>query len=389
MRRWRIGIDARIFGQVGIGRYNRNLILQLEKVDWENEYVIFLCRSELDLYQPDNPHFRKLEADFPVYSFAEQIFLPWLFFKQRLDLMHFTNFNFPIFYPGRFVITIHDLIHLEHSTFGSTLRFYPYYLFKRLIYFLVMKQAVKRAARIFVPSDDVKKDLIHKLKVNPDKIVVTYEGVDRVFLESDLQTGKTAEAVLKRYAISKPYLLYIATMYPHKNIERLLEAFRRVKDGKVRGEGLNLVLVGKQDYFAQRVQKRVKDEGLEDSVLFPGKIAPDGYVPDEDLKVILANAKVYIFPSLKEGFGLPILEAWATGVPIVCSNISSLSEIGGDACCYFNPYNIVEMAEKIREVIENRNLRMSLIEKGRERLQFFSWEKMARQTLETYLTVLS
>ncbi len=414
----KIGIDARFYGITGIGRYAKNLIHELEKLErsppvalakgGQNNYIIFLWQKTYDSYQPQNPHFRKVIADYPLYSFLEQIMMPIKIWQQKINLMHFTNFNVPIFYFGKYVMTIHDLIHMEHSTFGSTTRFLPYYLLKKFIYGLSIRWAAIRAKKIFVPSDDAKNDVVRKLWVKPKKVVVTYEGLDEE-LKFKVQSSKfkvedqNSKLILEKYRIKKPYLLYVGTMYPHKNHERLLLTFKKLltinnlprqpastqrSEQAGQQSTINLVLVAKVDHFSRRIKEKVKQIGLSNNVILPGFIAPNGYIPDDDLKIIYQNAGVYIFPSLKEGFGLPILEAFAAGIPVICSNVSSLPEVAGNVALYFNPYNVDDMVEKIKQLLENEELRNKLIQKGYERLKLFSWKKMTEQTLGEYNSLI-
>ncbi len=173
----RIGIDARFYGPVGkgIGRYSQKLITQLEKLDQENEYFIFLRQENFDLYQPSNPKFHKVLADYSWYSLKEQIFFPFKLAKFNLDLVHFLHFNVPFGYQGKFVVTIHDLIHSQLSRRASTLSFLLFY-FKKLAYFLVINRAIKKAQKVITVSLFSKKIIIKKYKIKPEKVIVIYEA---------------------------------------------------------------------------------------------------------------------------------------------------------------------------------------------------------------------
>ncbi len=174
----RIGIDARFYGPSGgkgIGRYTQQLITNLEKIDNENEYFVFLRQENFDLYQPKNKKFHKVLADYRWYSFKEQIYFPFKLYKYHLDLVHFLHFNIPLFYFGRFVVTIHDLIHQNSSRESSTLPFLAFYL-KKLAYFMIIKSAIKRAKKIITVSNFSKKEIIKYYRIKSDKIFVTYES---------------------------------------------------------------------------------------------------------------------------------------------------------------------------------------------------------------------
>ncbi len=173
----RIGIDARFYGSAGkgLGRYTQKLIIHLEKIDRENEYFVLLRQENFDQYQPQNSNFHKVLANYPWYSWQEQIFLPFQLARLKLDMVHFPHFNIPLFYFGKFVVTIHDLTHGQSTSAASTRRSLPFY-FKKLIYSLVIKSALKRAQKIITVSEFVKQSIIKEYKIRPDKITVTYES---------------------------------------------------------------------------------------------------------------------------------------------------------------------------------------------------------------------
>lgn len=377
----RIGIDARFWGEAGPGRYIQNLIRELEKIDRENEYFIFLRQQNFLAYTPKNKRFKKVLAPYRWYSLTEQLFFPFKIYQTRVNLMHFPQFNIPIFWPGKFVVTIHDMIMHEFSTQRGTTRSRPIYCFKKFFYLLTFWWACKRALHILTPSEATKDDLIKKLKIEPAKISVTYEGVDEMFKTKN-QKPETRKDVLEKYGIRKPYLLYVGSMYPHKNLERLLKAFG-ILTNNYHFEG-QLVLVGKESYFSRQLRNFVKQKRLEEKVVFPGAQAETGYIADEEVKALYSQALLFVFPSLKEGFGIPPLEAMSMGLPVVASNLSSTPEVCGKAAFYFNPHEAKDIARKVATLIHDEAEREELIKLGFERVKKFSWEKMAQQTLGIY-----
>ncbi len=355
----KIGIDARFYGprQKGLGRYVEKLIQELERVDNENQYVVFLRRENWDEYQPKNPNFKKVLSDTKWYGFKEQIFLPIKIWQNKVDLVHFPHFNVPLFCPVPFVVTIHDLILKRFPTKrASTLHPFFYWL-KKTAYHLVINSAVKRAKKIIAVSNYTKKDILDYFKVNPEKIDVIYEGAP----ESVSNLQKRPEG------ISKPYLLYVGNAYPHKNLEKLILAFKELKKEK----DLQLVLVGELDYFYNRLEKE-KDIILTD------------FVSDEELTSLYQNASLYIFPSLCEGFGLPPLEAIAHNLPVISSSATCLPEILGDAVIYFNPENPEEIAGKIKQVLEDKKLQKKMISLGKEKIKEYSWQRMGKEMMGVY-----
>ena len=375
----RIGIDARFFGTVrkGLGRYTQKLVENLEKVDGNNsasltdrQYFIFLRRENWDEYQPKNKNFTKVLADVPWYSLREQIFLPRIFKKYQLDLLHSPHFNVPIFYKGKFVVTIHDLILLHYPTRRASTLSPLIYLLKKLAYHTVIKHAINKSKMIIAVSNHTKNDIRKYFGISEKKIRTTYEAVGIIGAQPDLPTKN----VLEKYGIMKPYLLYVGNAYPHKNLERLVLVFREFSK---KHPHLNLVFVGKEDYFYKTLKKFVQENRVK-RVIFAD------YIPDCDMPIVYREALLYIFPSLYEGFGLPPLEAMARGLPVASSNASCLPEILGDAAVYFDPEGMAQMSETIERAIADGELRKELITKGREQIKKYSWEKMARETLEVY-----
>jgi len=373
-----IGIDARFFGPrgKGLGRYTQKLIEALQELDRENDYVIFLRRENFDEYLPQNPRFKKVLADYSWYGFAEQFFLPFKIYAQKVDLMHFPHFNVPIFYFKKYIVTIHDLILRHFATRRASRLGTLLYWIKNLGYRVVIWLALKRAKKIITVSEYVENDIIKSFKVKAQKISVTYEGAPEKNL---LFAGLKYK--LKEFGIGKPYLLYVGNAYPHKNLERLVKAFEiLVADSK---NDLQLVLVGEEDYFYQRLEEEGRTSILRRIEVFDQIIFTD-FVTDEELELLYQNATLYVFPSLCEGFGLPPLEAMSHGLPVVCSNATCLPEILGEAAIYFNPQDPNDMAEKINQVLSNNNLRKDLIAKGFEQIKKYSWRKMGEKTLILY-----
>jgi glycosyltransferase involved in cell wall biosynthesis len=328
----RIGIDARFFGpkDKGFGRYTENLVKEMEKIYpliGGDEFFIFLRKDSFDEYNPQNKKFQKVLADYKWYGLKEQILFPLRLKKYRLDLMHFTHFNVPILYRKRFIVTIHDL----------TLRYFPTRKgIKFWAYKIVFKYAIKNSEKIIAISNYTKNDILKHYNVSSDKIQVIYEGV----------TGEAGSLPQN----PNPYVLYVGNDYPHKNLERLKLAC-----------------------------EKIRQDGLEHSL-----ILITGFVGEQELDNLYKNASLFVFPSLYEGFGLPPLEAMKRGIPVASSNATCLPEILGDAAIYFNPSNVDDMVEKIKRALVDRELRERLIKKGFEQIQKYSWQKMARETLEIY-----
>lgn len=349
----KIGIDCRMSGikHAGIGRYVENLVNELKILDKQNQYVFFN------------------RTDIPHYSLKEQLCLPFLLYRERLNLMHFPHFNVPILYFGKYVLTVHDLIkHISKGVETTTKSPWLYWL-KYLGYKVVFWFAVKKAVKILVPSQFVKNELVKEYHLNSEKVVVTYEGVDNKITNPKSQIPNKLQ-ILNKYEITKPYLLYVGSVYPHKNIERLIEAIKALE--------INLVIACSRGVFWERLRKKVQENRVENFVNLAG------FVPDEELSVLYREAEAFVFPTLSEGFGLPGLEAMANRCPVICSDIPVLREVYGEAAEYFDPLVPEDMAEKIKRVTDHEDKKNQMVEKGFEQLKKYSWRKMASETLAVY-----
>lgn len=369
-----IGIDARFYGPSakGLGRYTAELIRYLGVVDHVNRYSIFLRDEQFLAFVPPSERFQPVRAELPWYSLAEQIHMPRLVRAAHVDLMHYPHFNVPLLSPKPFVVTIHDLIISHFPTVRATTLGPLTYAVKQWGFNRVINHAIHHASHIITVSEFSKRDIEETFHIPSSSISVTYESVHN--------GHHISPAVdLARWGITRPFLLYIGNAYPHKNLERLLEAFR---DPALRAR-FQLVLIGRKDYFYERVENEARNLGFRigEEVLFPG------YVTDEDLDSFYRKAAAYVFPSLYEGFGLPPLEALARGCPVVSSNATCMPEILQDCAIYFSPENISEMRQAILSVVDDPQKRASLLEKAPSLLATYSWEKMARETLQIYTSV--
>lgn len=394
----RIGIDARFYGPIGkgLGRYTQEVVDNIIKITSADsplktqanfDFVVFLSPENFDEFECEFPNVKKVLLDIRWYSWQEQILMPFYLWREHLDLIHFPHFNVPLFSPGKLVVTIHDLILTHFPTLRATTLSPVIYRLKNLAYRLVIFSAIKRAKKIITVSQFTKDDLINKFKVAPEKIVVTYEGVANLAKGRDsLFVAKLdSEETLEQYHISQKFLLYVGNAYPHKNLEALLRAFAKLLSKRPE---LRLVLVGKDDYFYSRVRDYARSlnlwqkENINSPVIFPG------YVPDAQLEILYSQAGAYIFPSLYEGFGLPPLEAMARACPVLSSNRTSLPEVLGEAALYFDPENESDMIEKMTLILDQVDLRKSLVSRGLEQVKKYSWWQCAKETLSVYQAVL-
>ena len=329
----KIIIDARMYGleHAGIGRYVANFIRELktQKSKLKNTEFYLLVRKKYyqEIKKETGNKFHLVVADYPHYSFKEQIFLPLQLIKLKPDLAHFPHFNVPLFWFGKYVVTIHDLIKHESRGVATTTRFSLIYWLKYVVYLSVVWLAVKKAAKIITPSYFWQKELIRRYHLPKNKIVVTYEGVDESLRQQI--TNSKSQIILAKYKIKKPFVVYTGSLYPHKNVERLVVSVKRLNDSN--HLNISLVIVCARNVFYERFLEKLKKLKAEKFVNLVG------FVPDEDLAGIYKQAEVFVFPSFWEGFGLPGLEAMALGLPVISSNSSCLPEVYGEAALYFNP----------------------------------------------------
>ncbi len=368
----KIVIDGRMYNESGIGRYIRNLIASLAKLDHKNEYYILLLKEQYDTLVYHS-NFHKVLANFKWYGVNEQINLPKLLDSLQPDLVHFPHFNVPIFNKHKFIVTIHDLIHQHFQMRRATTLNPVTYKIKQFAYKKVFKNAISKAEKILVPSNYVKQLLVSEWKIAEDKVAVTYEAVDGIiFAIANIMREKKINQVIKKFNVKPPYIFYVGNAHPHKNVEGLIEAFLKLRE---RYQYLQLVLSGNDHYFWQKVKSMYSQKD----------IIYTGYVTDEDLVALYKNAQSFIMPSFEEGFGIPILEAFTCDCAVVSSNKGSLPEVGGEAAIYFDPSDMEDMVAKIDIVLKSQKLRQDLVNKGKKRVKLFNWEKLAKQTLEAYL----
>jgi glycosyltransferase involved in cell wall biosynthesis len=361
----RIGIDARLWEQTGVGRYIRNLVLNLQKIDKKNHYVLFVRNQDLESVSKvvKNKNWKTVEANIKWHSIAEQIKFPLLFNKEKLDLVHFPYFSVPISYQKPYVVTIHDLIINHFSTGEASTLAYPLYVGKRLSYKFIIRRAAKNARRIIVPSNATKEEIIDHLKILGKKINVIPEASDK---NLKAQNPKT------KIQIPEKYFLYVGNAYPHKNLVSLIYAFNKIaKDDK----DLKLILVGQKDFFYQRLE----EENSSDKIVFYGKAT------DRELANLYSNAIALVMPSLMEGFGLPVLEAMSLHCLVVCSDIPSFREIASNSAIYFHPEDVNDIKETMKSVyLNNERYRKEKLEPAFKKSQKYSWEKAAIETLNVY-----
>jgi glycosyltransferase involved in cell wall biosynthesis len=371
----KILIDARMASlkNAGIGRYALNLLANLNKQNKKNMQFILITskNNHSDLKKKFKTKFQYTRSNASHYSLKEQFEIIKIIKKINPDIVHFLHFNVPLFLNVPYIVTIHDLIKHKSTGIKTTTRFPLAYWFKFFGYQIVFRNSVKKAKKIIVPTKYIKNDLVKTYPFAKNKVTVIYEGADKTLL-----TAKRAD-LAKEYNIKKPYLFYIGSLYPHKNIDVVIRALREMKD-----KDIKLVVATANNVFYKRFLEKVKKNNLEKRVVNPG------FIKDEHLQKVYKEAKALIFPSKMEGFGLPGLEAMLCGCPVISSNASCLPEVYSNAALYFDPDDHRSLIKKINS-LDNPQTRKNLIKKGRQRVKKFSWGKTASQTLNLYNDALN
>ncbi|HLN18815.1 MAG TPA: glycosyltransferase family 1 protein [Patescibacteria group bacterium] len=339
------------------------------KLDPASQFLVY-HKGEFnpELAPPDLPNYAIIKKHLP-YFWTQTRFAGHLL-KSKPDVLWMPMHNIPVFrHPGmKTVVTIHDL----------AWKYFPETFTKKDLFKinLLTWLAVHLSDKIITVSESSKKDILKFYpKVKSENIKVVYHGFDAQVYDQE-RNLEIEEEIKKKYTVTGDYILYIGAIQPRKNLETLVEAFEKVKNLKASPKELKLVLVGEHAWLSESLFKKIEKSQYKSDIIAPGRIS------FSDIGHLLRGAKAFIFPSLYEGFGIPVLEAMASRVPVICANNSSLPEVGGDAAIYFDDKNSHDLSEKIQKILTDENLQKSQIAKGLEQIKKFSWEKCAKETLE-------
>ena len=382
-----IGYDgSRAFSKIRTGteNYSYQLLKALAKIDQQNQYIVYLRSNSSVIARPQSSDYNwPKNFQFKTVNWLRlwtQGGLAMQTFKDKLDVLFIPAHTLPIFRKPslKTVVTVHDL--------GSEYLPQMHQLKQRLYLSLMQKYQLKTATKIIAVSKATKEDLVKRVGIGPDKIKVVYEGYEKELfkpVKSDTLVNKQSLRTSDTEVLSlMPYFLSVGTVQPRKNLARLIEAFSlfvirysQKNDKRQTTNDLRLVIVGSKGWLSDEIYKLPKKLGIEDRVKFLG------YVPDEKLPALYSGAEALVFPSLFEGFGLPILEAQACGCSVITSNLSSMPEVAGKGAILVDPYLVDDIVKSMVR-IKNQELRIKLIKKGFENIKRFSWEKCARETLQ-------
>jgi glycosyltransferase involved in cell wall biosynthesis len=399
----RIGIDCRTilnpgYGEnAGVGHYTYFLVSSLLKVDKKNSYVLFF-----DDLLSKNAAESLIEGSsnaeikfFPFHRYKR--YLPFAFShilvsaaleKEKLDIFHSPAYTLPLNYKGKSVVTVHDLAIYKHPEwFPSKFLIGQNFSTKTLV-----PQSLEKAEKIIAVSEHTQKDIQEIFKIKKNKIEVIYEGVEFRSLPSKtegicgLETKICFDDLRAKYGLKDNYVLFLGTIEPRKNISLLVEAFCSLASrSRTFAEKYQLILAGAKGWKNEKVFKEM--EICRKKLKLSGVVKYIGYIPSSEKFALMKYAACFVFPSLYEGFGLPVLEALSLGVPTITSNISSLPEIAGGAALLVDPRKKDELAEAMGKIIFDKDVGAELAKKGVDQAKKFSWTKCAKETLEVYKKV--
>jgi len=374
----RLGYDVRPFlrEETGVGVYLRNLLGALAQTDGDNEYFLFSASFKQRFPREKIPAFERMtfrDLRLPVRAvnfFWNKLGWPGLdgLFKVKLDIVHSAT---PLILPtgGKKVVTVHDLYFCDHPDQANPEA--RRYLKKQI------GLSLGRADGVVAISSATRNDLLERFEIPEEKVRLIYHGIDPLFLQDS--PPEEQELARKKYSLPSTFILFVGALEPRKNLHGLLSALKIVHQ---RLDTIPLVVAGPQPPGAESLRHQIVAGGLEPWVRFLG------HVPGRLLRSLYHQASVLVFPSHWEGFGLPLLEAMASGLAVAAAGVSSLPEIGGEAALYFDPKRSEEMAQAVIRLLSDNELRRALIARGKKRVLGFSWAKTAAETLEFYRSLL-
>jgi glycosyltransferase involved in cell wall biosynthesis len=370
----KIAIDIRRMTEFGVGTYIRNVVRTLGRLDHENQFVLIGSPAKVEEIGALPPNFQTvplLAHERSVQGYRE---FRTALQRQRCDLVHIPNlFSVPRLLPCPFVMTVHDMLeHMSGTREQSG--------FRRSLYFQMTKRVLAGAARIFAVSNFTRNEIEKLFEIPSDRVEVVYNAIDERFLHGHASAADR-DLIARRYQVTYPFLLYAGRISPHKNVVRMIEAFSALKTELEKDQAypdLKLIIIGDDLSGNPDLRRTVVRSGVQNDVRFLG------FIPIEVLRIFYDQAKIFIFPSLYEGFGLPPLEAMVHGTPVVTSNVSSLPEVVGNAAVLVNPENVFEIMRALHRVLLDQALRDRMKERGYQQAAKFSWETSVRRILEGY-----
>ncbi|MGO8987032.1 MAG: glycosyltransferase family 4 protein [Terriglobales bacterium] len=373
----KIAIDIRRMTEFGVGTYIRNVVRTLASLDRESKYFLIGAPGKVAECGPLPPNFHAVPLAGRDDTLKGNLDFRAIVRRLHCDLVHVPHlFWMPRGLSCPYVLTVHDLLeHMYGSRDLSSLR--------RSLHFYLTRRVLRKAARVIAVSQFTKNEIEKLLAIPAGHVEVVYNAIDERFLHGHA-TDADRELIAKRYLVNYPFLLYAGAIRPHKNVVRIIEAFSALKSELEKEQlypDLKLIIIGDDLSSHPRLRRTVVRSAVQNDVRFLG------FVPIDVLRIFYDVAKVFVFPSLYEGFGLPPLEAMAHGTPVVTSNTSSLPEVAGNAALLVNPENVFEIRRGLQRVLTDAALRERMKQRGYEQAQRFSWTASVSRILDIYREV--
>ena len=370
----RVAIDTRRIRDFGVGTYIRNVVRMLGRIDQQNEYLLIGPAEPLREIEDLPPNFLNAPYSLPDTSARNYFEFQGILRKFHCDVLHVPHlFSSPQYIPCRYVVTVHDLLDHFYPPQGESAA-------RRSLRFYFTRRVLLRAERIFAVSNSTRNDIGRLFHIPLGNVEVIYNAIDERF-----RCGHASDAdrqlIAGRYQVNYPFLLYAGNIRPHKNVIRIIEAFSALRtelEKEGRFPDLKLIIIGDELSQHPDLRRTVVRSGVTNYVRFLG------FVPIDVLRIFYDIAKIFVFPSLYEGFGLPPLEAMAHGTPVVTSNTSSLPEVVGSAAVLVNPENVFDIMRALHRVLLDQPLRERLKRAGYEQSLAFAWEPSVERILQVY-----
>lgn len=371
----RIGIDARLYSSRfgGVGRYTQELIDHLARIDQENEYILFFNDEDYSQYLAPNARFSKRRVTARKDTLQEQTAFVKDLHREQLDVMHFTNFDVPVLYKKPAIVTVHDLTKVKFIDPKKQ------GIIQRIQQTMMITNIVTNARRIITVSQVMKEEAIKLIGAPVDRIRIISKAVSDHFVNGGSEE-KLIESLKIRLGINRPYILHVGAWRPYSNLNNLIRAYNLYRNRY--NNDNQLVIVGKPNDDENAVRQTITELGLGEHIILTG------FMDDRDLPLVYKAARMYIQPVLDDGFGMSVLEAMASGVPVACAMSGALSEtVGPENAVYFEPQDTTNMAEAIHVTFDDDATRKKLQTNGVEQVKKYSWQDTAEKTLTVYREV--
>ncbi len=375
----KVAVDIRRITEFGVSTYTRNIVRALGRLDHSNEYFLIGSPQKVSEIGSLPPNFNTVALLEPDNTLRGHFEFRGIVKRLQCELVHIPHlFWIPRNLPCPYVITVHDVVeHMYRARERSSLR--------RSLHFRLTRHVLREAGRILAVSRFTKSEIEKLFAIPGRRIEVVYNAIDERFLRGHA-TESEHQVLAERYLVTYPFLLYAGRISPHKNLVRIIQAFAALKtelEKQALYPDLKLIIIGDELSKHPDLRRTVVRSGVQNDVRFMG------FIPIEMLRVFYDAAKVFVFPSLYEGFGLQPLEAMAHGTPVVTSNSSSLPEVVGQAAVLVNPENVFEIMRALHRVLLDQSVRDKIRQRGYEQANKFSWETSAHRILEVYEEVIA